>query len=192
MGYSALPGDSISHAFQYDGAGPIQDLNSLVDASLGWTLDAAVAINDKGQIAAEGYEQGGPEQALLLTPVPEPSSLSLFLLACAHRYRRQISSFFPSKFDRRDTHRNCYDFGSFLIQEVRSCLGFEVLPSFSPLASSRSRGGYTGVKRNDFCGGFGSRLPTVPAAWIAKTWLVKVTASCRDSLRRWYRPATSV
>jgi probable HAF family extracellular repeat protein len=72
VGYSALPGDSISHAFVYSGSGPIQDLNDLIDPTLGWTLTNAQAINSMGQIAAEGYQVGGEDQAVLLMPVPEP------------------------------------------------------------------------------------------------------------------------
>jgi probable HAF family extracellular repeat protein len=81
VGYSAFPGDSIAHAFICHGTGPIEDLNSLIDPSLGWTLGDAVAINDNGQIAVEGLQQGGSDHALLLTPVPEPASVSLLLVA---------------------------------------------------------------------------------------------------------------
>ncbi len=81
VGYSALPGDLVAHAFIYYGSGAIQDLNNLIDPSLGWTLGGAEAINDSGQIAADGYQEGGYYHALLLTPVPEPSSLCLVTAA---------------------------------------------------------------------------------------------------------------
>ena len=34
------------------------DLNSLLPAGSGWTLDEATAINDRGQIVGEGYYHG--------------------------------------------------------------------------------------------------------------------------------------
>jgi probable HAF family extracellular repeat protein len=49
------------------------DLNTLIDPSSGWTLWGAEAINDAGQIAAWG-DNGIEAHALLLTPVPEPST----------------------------------------------------------------------------------------------------------------------
>ena len=81
VGYSELPGDSVSHAFIYYGSGAIQDLNDLIDPTLGWTITGGEAINDAGQIAADGYRQGGYSHALLLMPTPEPSSLCLLCAA---------------------------------------------------------------------------------------------------------------
>ena len=37
----------------------LQDLNSLIDPALGWTLQVAEGINDLGQIVAHGYRAGG-------------------------------------------------------------------------------------------------------------------------------------
>ena len=59
MGGAFLPGDLIGHGFVYYGSGSIEDLNNLVDPSLGWTIDDAVAINDSGVIAAAAFQQGG-------------------------------------------------------------------------------------------------------------------------------------
>ena len=52
----------------------MRNLNDLVPA--GWTIIDANAINDAGQIAGDGSFDGGPEHALVLTPVPEPGSLA--------------------------------------------------------------------------------------------------------------------
>jgi hypothetical protein len=54
------------------------DLNDLIPAGSGFTLQAARGINDAGQIAGFGTFDGATH-AFLLTPVPEPSSL---VLAC--------------------------------------------------------------------------------------------------------------
>lgn len=85
VGYSYPSGDNApEHAFVYNGSGAIQDLNNLVDptSASGWTLTDANAINDLGQIVGYGYVVGnGGERAFLLTPIPEPSSISLLFLA---------------------------------------------------------------------------------------------------------------
>ena len=52
--------------------GQIHDLNELVKPNRGWTLWTATAINDKGQIAAVGQINGGPQTAFLLTPKKQP------------------------------------------------------------------------------------------------------------------------
>jgi hypothetical protein len=58
-----------------------------------WTLQAAGAINDKGQIIGDGIAPDGHVDSLLLTPasepapvpppVPEPSTLAVFALTAA-------------------------------------------------------------------------------------------------------------
>ena len=53
--------------------GVMYDLNALTAGS-GWTITDATAINDKGQIAATGHRQDGPERALLLNPAGLPPS----------------------------------------------------------------------------------------------------------------------
>jgi MYXO-CTERM domain-containing protein len=77
------------HAFLYSG-GKLQDLNDLIDASLGWTLTYAGDINERGQIAARGCKAGNQCSDLLLTladngggdpdpdpnPVPEPEAFT--------------------------------------------------------------------------------------------------------------------
>ena len=68
--------------FLYTG-GTIYNLQSLLDSSgVGVSLQLAYDINDSGVILAEGNTSFGYE-AVLLTPVPEPSSLMLFGAAAA-------------------------------------------------------------------------------------------------------------
>jgi probable HAF family extracellular repeat protein len=54
-------------AFIFSG-GSFQDLNNLIPPGSGFTLDDATAINDNGQIVANGYNAQGQEHAFLLTP----------------------------------------------------------------------------------------------------------------------------
>ena len=54
-------------AFLYNGTTMI-DLNTRLDGT-GWRLIGAVAINDKGQIAAQGSFNNGPRRAVLLVPI---------------------------------------------------------------------------------------------------------------------------
>jgi probable HAF family extracellular repeat protein len=46
------------------------DLNDLIPNGSGWVLEAAIAINDKGEIVGKG-KHNGDERAFLLTPVPK-------------------------------------------------------------------------------------------------------------------------
>lgn len=90
------------HAFLYSG-GTLQDLDSLIDPGLGWALNFAGGINDKGQIAAHGCQANGQCADLLLTladsgngnpsPVPEPEAFSAGLagLALLRALRRRQS-----------------------------------------------------------------------------------------------------
>ncbi len=62
-------------AFLYSN-GCIGDLNSLLANGSGWTLTVATAINDNGQIVGYGTNPSGQQDAFLLTPTPEPSTLA--------------------------------------------------------------------------------------------------------------------
>ena len=52
------------------------DLNSLIDPASEVSVYDTLAINDQGQIIGDGFIDGrsGILEALLLTPIPEPSS----------------------------------------------------------------------------------------------------------------------
>ncbi len=66
---TAQTGASVSHGY-IDRHGRMIDLNSLIPAGSGVVITDAQAINDRGQIAADGYATSAPsiELALLLTP----------------------------------------------------------------------------------------------------------------------------
>ena len=67
-------------AFLYSSGTGMVDLNSLIDPDLGWHLFDADAVNDAGQIAGIGFI-GDETHMYLLTPVPEPSTFVLGLVA---------------------------------------------------------------------------------------------------------------
>lgn len=73
------------HAFLWDAAGGMQDLNALVSVS-GWTLTAATAINDNGDIVGTGL-YGGQAHGFLLTSAagstPPPASVAPVAVAGA-------------------------------------------------------------------------------------------------------------
>jgi probable HAF family extracellular repeat protein len=52
---SSYTSDGEQHAFLYDSSNGMQDLNDLIPADSGWTIDTATAINSDGKIAAHGY-----------------------------------------------------------------------------------------------------------------------------------------
>jgi probable HAF family extracellular repeat protein len=76
---AALTASGEFHAFVHRGAGPMQDLNELIDPTLGWVLYDARGINDLGQIVGTG-NHNGDIRAFLLTPIPEPASIVLALV----------------------------------------------------------------------------------------------------------------
>ena len=60
-------------AFHWSASEGFRDLNTLVGAGgAGWTLDAATAINDAGQIVGRGTNAQGNPEAFLLTPANGP------------------------------------------------------------------------------------------------------------------------
>jgi probable HAF family extracellular repeat protein len=73
--------------------GAMIDLNGVLEpiSAAGWTLFTARAINDQGQIAGTGLNNG-VERAFLLTLIPEPSTsglvavLAVLLTLAANRY----------------------------------------------------------------------------------------------------------
>jgi probable HAF family extracellular repeat protein len=85
-----------NHAF-LDINGSMEDLNDLVSPPSGWTIEIALDVNDNGLIVGRARDSGGGYHAILLTPVPEPSSFALLfggavgLLALAWRRMRHAT-----------------------------------------------------------------------------------------------------
>jgi probable HAF family extracellular repeat protein len=98
VGYS-WTADNFMHGFVYVN-GVLLDLNSLLPLSSGWTIEAAYAINDYGEILADGVFNGR-HYAVRLNPLdsdplntPEPSTLALGaagLLLLAFRCRSRLA-----------------------------------------------------------------------------------------------------
>jgi probable HAF family extracellular repeat protein len=63
-----VSGSGPAYGFLYDSTNGMKDLNSLIPPDSGWTISSATAINNYGQIAANGYREGGGQHALLLSP----------------------------------------------------------------------------------------------------------------------------
>jgi probable HAF family extracellular repeat protein len=135
VGSADLTGDLTGHAFVYYGNGTIQDLNNLVDPSLGWTILGAVAINDNGQIAAEAYQHGGYDHGILLTPTtaPEPSSLWLLFGAILGVTTIQLGArlLTPRRNDNTSFGLTNLDLKSENLRSVQSCFGYGGSPGFS-------------------------------------------------------------
>ena len=68
------------HAFLWENS-LLYDLTDLILPGSGWELKHAEAINDAGQIVGWGWNPDRHMRAFLLTPIPEPSTLSLLALA---------------------------------------------------------------------------------------------------------------
>ena len=68
--------DSTFRAFLWEPGGPIIDLNTLISPDLGIQLRNAVAINDRGEIAAVAYFSDGNHRPVLLIPCDEPGTKS--------------------------------------------------------------------------------------------------------------------
>ena len=74
-------GQSASRAVLYTDAAGLQDLNTLIDPSLGWVLLAANDINDAGQIAGYGFNNfTGRTHAVRLQPATAVPQCSLHCL----------------------------------------------------------------------------------------------------------------
>lgn len=104
VGYS-YDAQGRSRAFIWRG-GIMFDLNTLIDPEIGWTLEAAYGINDRGQIVGTGLWDGdrrafvldpligyglpqgvpgaeGPDAVTPESAVPEPGNLSIVVLSAA-------------------------------------------------------------------------------------------------------------
>jgi probable HAF family extracellular repeat protein len=73
---------NLQHAFLYDKADGMIDLNTLIPQSPGWRIEVGYGINDSGQITGVG-QFGFVEHAVLLTPIPEPPSMIQAIMAIA-------------------------------------------------------------------------------------------------------------
>jgi probable HAF family extracellular repeat protein len=86
VGYSWTNGGN--HAFLHSN-GAMVDLNDLIDPALGWTLDAAGAINDSGDIECLAFNYSTQAtRVFLLTPTPEPTTATLILFGTIAMIRR--------------------------------------------------------------------------------------------------------
>jgi probable HAF family extracellular repeat protein len=88
-----------TRAFLWTAADGMQDLNGMLDEAEGTWLYEAVGINEAGQIAATALVDG-QQHGVLLTPVPEPAALALFvigLVAGPLALRRQAGAMFPRR-----------------------------------------------------------------------------------------------
>lgn len=65
-----------------------RDLNTLIDPALGWKLDWASDINDRGQIVGLGH-RAGEYRTFRLTPIPEPATLVLLAVGLLSLGRRR-------------------------------------------------------------------------------------------------------
>lgn len=94
VGASYLADGVTQDAFLYDSNG-IHDLNKLIDATSGWQLQNANAINNEGDIVGAGFINGDQHAFLLVptTPVPEPASaLTLVVFASIGLLARRASA----------------------------------------------------------------------------------------------------
>jgi probable HAF family extracellular repeat protein len=71
VGQSLLNDNITNHAFLWQSASGMVDLNTLIDPALGVTLTNSRCINDFGQIVADGFKSGDNRtHAFLLSPLP--------------------------------------------------------------------------------------------------------------------------
>lgn len=78
VGDAVFSGSGRAVIFEDDG--PV-DLNTLIVPDSGLRLLQAFGINDSGQIVGSAITSAGDQHAFLLTPIPEPAALSIFLLS---------------------------------------------------------------------------------------------------------------
>lgn len=71
VGWSTLSGSTNRRAFFAAAAAGMVDLNTLISPALGWTLEAAFAINDSGEIVGSGSGPAGTSGAFLLKRQPQ-------------------------------------------------------------------------------------------------------------------------
>ncbi|MFL5330023.1 MAG: hypothetical protein ACJ8C4_14050 [Gemmataceae bacterium] len=96
VGFSSLLTGVQAHAFLYQN-GQMSDLNDVIPTGSGYVLNDAWDINDFGQIICQATNPafGGFTHSVLLTPVPEPTSL--FLLALPGLWAARVARIFRRK-----------------------------------------------------------------------------------------------
>ncbi len=89
VGSSETPGGDLHATIWIDGTA--SDVNDLIPDGSGWDyITEAFDINDSGQIVGYGRLEGGIfDRAFLLTPIPEPATLSLLALGGVVVFRRR-------------------------------------------------------------------------------------------------------
>ena len=84
VGFAEDAGNADRAMVSYDGGNTLVDLNDFVLDLSGWqSLDVAYDINENGQIVGVGTLTDGTKGAFLLTAVPVPAAVWLFLSAFA-------------------------------------------------------------------------------------------------------------
>jgi probable HAF family extracellular repeat protein len=73
-------GNGVGYGFLYSGGVMYAIEDYLDSASSNWQIESLVTINNGDWIAGEGRFNGGPLHTVLLTPVPEPSTIALLTL----------------------------------------------------------------------------------------------------------------
>lgn len=91
VGHSALEdGYTYVAGFLFDGT-EMLDLQELIPKDSGWNIDVAWDINNLNQIIGWGY-LNGQQQAFLMSPIPEPATLTMLAIgALIIRRRKNIT-----------------------------------------------------------------------------------------------------
>lgn len=84
VGNSYTTGNAASHGMMWsmqNGVWVATDLNTLIDPTLGFTIQSATAINNQGQVVGYGVNSLGQRSAFVMSvaAVPEPSTYALML-----------------------------------------------------------------------------------------------------------------
>ncbi|MFQ5863869.1 MAG: N-acetylmuramoyl-L-alanine amidase [bacterium] len=87
-----------AHAFIYTRSDGMQDLNDMIDSSLGWELKWANDINDTGQIVGWGLHHG-QQRAFRLTPMDGPTGITSPSNSSKKPVRYALSQNYPNPFN---------------------------------------------------------------------------------------------